>query len=174
MKKLSLPSLIVTSVLPLLLASCLFQDPVFTEGFVKTHNSITGVWVIEEEMDDMEKAGLAACFKLDDSHYVMHYPAREKDGIYFSVQPLKVRDRDLLQLRALGTLKDRPVRPGDKEVYTLVWLEKAADGKLSVRPLNWELKKKSPADLRRMIEDPGGDWNALFVEPKVFKRISKE
>ena len=86
--------------LPILLASCLFKDPVFTDGFVKTDDSITGVWVMEEE----DEAELAACFKVDDSHYVLHYPAREKDGVYYSMQPLKVRDRDLLQVQALGTL----------------------------------------------------------------------
>ena len=161
-------------VLPLLLASCLFKEPVFTEGFARTDDSITGAWVMEEEMSDMAKADLAACFKVDDSHYVLHYPAREKDGIYYSMQPLKVRDRDLLQVQALGTLKGRPVRPGDNEVYTLIWIEKVAPGKLNVRPLNGKMEKTVPADLRKMLEDPGSNWNELFVEPKVFKRISKD
>ena len=88
--------------------------------------------------------------------------------------PIKVRDRDLLQVKALDTLKDRPVRPGDKEVYTLIWIEKLVAGKLKVRPLNGELEKKAPAELRKMIENPAGDWNEFFVEAKVFKRVSKE
>ncbi len=167
-------SLLFCVVIPLLLASCLFKDPVFTEGFIKTDDSIVGVWVMEEEMADMEKADLAACFKVDDSHYILHYPAQKKDGMYFDAQPLKVRDRELLQVRALGSLKDRPVRAGDKEVFTLIWIEKLAAGKLNVRPLNGKLEKKAPAELRKMIEDPGSDWNELFVEAKVFKRISKE
>jgi hypothetical protein len=174
MKTLQCPSRLLTLVLPLLLASCLFKEPVFTTGFAKTDDSITGVWVMEEEMDDMEKADLAACFKINDSHYMLHYPARAKDGIYYAMQPLKVRDRDVLQVRALGTLKDRPVKPGDKEVYTLIWIEKKETGKLAVRPLNGKMEKKGPAEVKRLLEDPSTQWNELFVEAKVFKQITKE
>lgn len=160
--------------LPILLSSCLFKDPVFTTGFIKTDDSVTGVWVAEDEADDMEKADLAACFKIDDSHYMLHYPARAKDGIYYAMQPLKVRDHDVLQVRALGTLKDRPVKPGDTEVYTLIWIEKKEGGKLTVRPLDGKMEKKGAAEVKRLLEDPATQWNDLFVEAKVFKRITKE
>ena len=161
--------------LPILLTSCLFKDPVFTSGFVKTDDSITGVWVAEDEAGDMEKADLAACFKVDDSKYVLHYPARAKDGIYYATQPLKVRDRDLLQVQALGTLKGRPVKPGqDSEAYTLIWIEKADGGKFVVRPLNGKMEKKGPTEVKRLLEDPGTNWDELFADAKVFKRITKE
>jgi hypothetical protein len=174
MKALVRPTILLAGVLPLLLSSCLFKDPVFTTGFVRTDDSIVGVWVMEDEAGDPEKAELAACFKVDDSHYVLHYPARKKDGVYFSMQQIKVRDRDVLQVRALGTLKDRPVRPGDKEVYTLIWFEKLAAGKLNVRPLIGKMEKMPPAELRKMLENPGSDWNQFFVEAKVFKRVTKD
>ena len=173
MKALSFSNLMLAALLPLVLSACLFKDPVFTSGFVKTDDSITGVWVAEDEADDMEKADLAACFKIDDSHYMLHYPARAKDGIYYAMQPLKVRDRDVLQVQALGTLKDRPVIPGD-EVYTLIWIEKKEGKKLTVRPLNGKMEKKGPAEVKRLLEDPATPWNDLFAEAKVFKRITKE
>jgi hypothetical protein len=174
MKTLPLPTLIMTGVLPLLLASCLFKDPVFSDGFAKTDDSIVGVWVAEDAADDPEKAELAACFKVDDMKYMLHYPAREKDGVYFALQPLKLRDRDLLQVQALGTLKDGAVKPGDTEVFTLVWIEKAASGKIIAHPLNGKLEKKGPAAVRKLLEDPASDWNELFVEPVTFERITKK
>ncbi len=168
-------SLLIACGLPLLLGSCLFTDPVFTEGFAKTDDSLTGVWVMEEEMADMTKADLAACFRVDETHHVLHYPAREKNGVYYSMQPLKVRDRDLLQLHVLGTLTDRPVRPGDKEAYTLLWIEKVAAGRINVHPPHGSKIEKTPvSEVRKMLADPRGDWNAIFGEPKAFKRISKE
>jgi hypothetical protein len=174
MKTLPFAGLMLAALLPVMLSACLFKDPVFTTGFVKADNSITGVWVAEDEADDMEKADLAACFKVDEGTYILHYPAREKDGIYFAMQPLRVRDRDVLQVRALGTLKDGPVRPGDKEVYTLIWIEKKETGKLSVRPLNGRVEKKGPAEVKRLLEDPATQWNDLFADAKAFMRITKE
>ncbi len=166
MKALSFSNSMLAAVLPLVLSACLFKDPVFTTGFVKTDDSITGVWVAEDE---------AACFKVDDNKYVLHYPARAKDAIYYAMQPLKVRDRDVLQVQALGTLKGRPVKPGqDNEACTLIWIEEKEAGKLTVRPLNGKMEKKGPAEVKRLLEDPGTNWDKLFVEAKVFKRISKE
>ena len=164
-------SVLLATVLPVILSSCLFKDPVFTEGFAKTDDSLVGVWTLEEGADDPAKAELAAFFKVDETNFMLHYPAREKDGMYFAAQPLKVNGRDLLQLRGLGTLVNRPVKPGDKEVYTLVWIEKQADGSLKVRPLKGDLGQKTTAEVRKMIEDKGAKWEEIFVDPKVFKRI---
>jgi len=171
MKTPTLVSALLATVLPLILSSCLFKDPVFTEGFAKTDDSLVGVWTVEEGADDPAKAELAACFKVDESNFMLHYPAREKDGMYFAAQPLKVNGHDLLQLRGLGTLENRPVKPGDKEVYTLVWIEKRPDGSLKIRPLKGDLGQKPPAEVRKMIEDRGTKWEEIFVDPKVFKRI---
>ena len=143
MKTPSISSALLGLVLPVILSSCLFKDPVFTEGFAKTDDSIVGVWTDDETADDPAKTELAACFKVDESNYMLHYPARDKDGMYFAAQPLKVNGRELLQLRGLGTLTNRPVKPGDKEVYTLLWIEKQADGSLKIRPLKGEIGRAS-------------------------------
>ena len=36
------------------------------------------------------------------------------------------------------------------------------------------LEKKGPVEVKRLVEDPAGDWNELFAEAEVFKRITKE
>lgn len=165
-------SVLLATVLPAILSSCLFKDPVFTEGFAKADDSIVGIWKIEEGEDDSAKVELAACFKVDERNYLLHYPANKEDGIYFAAQPLKILGRDLLQVRALGSLKNRPVKPGDKEVYTLIWIEKQADGSLKVRPLKGaDLEKKTPAEVRKLIENKETKWEEIFVDPEVFKRI---
>ena len=171
MKTPPLASALLGLVLPVILSSCLFKDPVFTEGFTKTDDSIVGVWTDDEGTDDPAKTELAACFKVDESNYMLHYPARDKDGMYFAAQPLKVNGRELLQLRGLGTLTHRPVKPGDKEVYTLLWIEKQAEGSLKIRPLKGDLEQKTTAEVRKLIEDKGTKLEEIFVDPKVFKRI---
>ena len=171
MKAPSFASALAAILLPMVLSSCLFKDPVFTEGFAKTDDSIVGVWTVDEGADDPAKAELAACFKVDESNYMLHYPASDKDGMYFAAQPLKVNGRDLLQLRGLGSLNDRPVKPGDKEVYTLLWIEKEANGSLKIRPLKGDLEQKTTTEVRKLIEDKGTKWEEIFVDPKVFKRI---
>ena len=171
MKAPFLTSALAAIFVPLILSSCLFKDPVFTEGFAKTDDGIVGVWKIEQDANTDLEAELAACFKVDESNYMLHYPANKKDGIYFAAQPLKVNGRDLLQLRGLGTLVNRPVKPGDKEVYTLVWIEKLADGSFKVRPLKGDLGQKTPAEVRALIENKETKWEETFADPEVFKRI---
>jgi hypothetical protein len=77
-------------------------------------------------------------------------------------------------MRALGTLKDRPVRPGDTGVYTLIWIEKKEAGKLAVRPLKGRVEKKGPAEVKRLLEDPATQWSDLLADAKAFMRITKE
>lgn len=171
MKHLRLTALLFAGLLPVILGSCLFKEPVFTSGFGGTDASLIGVWGAEDELDDMEKAELAALLKIDDAKYLLHYPAREKDGIYYPAQPLTLRGRLILQIQALGTLKQPLIKPGAGEVYTLVWIEKQGDGRLSIRPLNGKMEKVGPEATRKKLEDAATDWSELFVEPKVFKRV---
>lgn len=164
-------ALLFAGLLPVILSSCLFKEPVFTSGFGGTDASLIGVWGAEDELDDMDKAELAALLKIDDAKYLLHYPAREKDGIYYAAQPLTLHGRLILQIQALGTLKQPLIKPGAGEIYTLIWIEKPSDGRLSIRPLNGKMEKVGPEATRKKLEDAATDWNELFVEPKVFKRV---
>ena len=63
----------------------------------------------------------------------------------------------------------------DDARFTLVWLEKEADGqKIRVRALEGEaLKGKGPADLRKELESAASDWGKLFGEGAVFHRLKE-
>jgi hypothetical protein len=159
-------------VLPFAFTACLFKEPVFSEGFAKTEADLAGVWLSTEPPEAGKEAEQAVLLRIDDAKYLLHYPARDADGIYFLAQPLKVGGKDLLQLQALGSPKEPVIKPGAADVYTLVWMEKQAEGRLAIRPLNGKWAKTAPAEVRKMIEAPDADWSQLFAEPQVFKRAA--
>lgn len=158
--------------LPLLLASCLFKEPIFTTGFIKTDDAINGIWLADEDKDKDEKP-FAAVFKIDDEQYLLHYPTLPKDGFYYSMKPLKIRDRLVLQVRAIASAKGEVPAPGKDEAYTLIWVETTEANKLSVRALDGKLEKKSRAEVKKLIEDPTGDWAPLFGEAMIFQRTNR-
>lgn len=154
------------------LTSCVFKEPVFTTGFGAADPGLAGVWATDGEGGDPRKIEFAVFLPLDDSRWVLHYPTNEKDGFYFEARPLGLRDRDVLQLRVLGTMKAGPAKP-DETNYTLLWLEKKAAGVLSVRALSGgdEANKRGPDGTRKLLEDPTSDWTAVFGEPLEFKKL---
>lgn len=152
--------------------ACLLKEPVFSEGFAKTDSALGGVWAQEGDEGDPRKTEFAMCAPLDEGSYVLHYPTSEKGGIYFEAKPVVIRDRTVLQLRALATLRDG-IAPAGSERYTLVWIEKEADGqKVRIRAIRGEsVKGKSPADIRKALETESTDWGKLFGEAAVFQRL---
>ena len=166
-----LARLVLLVVLACSFTACLLKEPVFTDGFAKTDDTIAGVWA-QGDGGDPQKPELALIVPLDETHYVLHYPTTEKGGIYFEARPLVIRERTVLQLRALATLSDG-IPKADTERYTLVWIEKEADAnKLRVRALtNASVKGKTPAEIRQALEAPSGDWSKFFGEPAVFQRV---
>lgn len=155
-----------------LCSSCLFKEPVFAGGFVKTDASLPGVWVSEEEKGDPRKLEFAVAAPIDDARLILHHPSGEKGGLYYDARQVGVRDRTVLQLRVLATFSDGIPKPG-AERYTLLWLEKADGGKrLRIRAMGGDgVKDKSPEDVRKFLEDPAADWNAAFGEVVIFRRL---
>jgi hypothetical protein len=170
-----LPRLLLLAALAGLLSGCLFKEPVFTEGFSKVDPALGGVWAADGENGDPRKMEFAVCAPLDDERYLLHSPASGKDGIYYEARPLKIRERTLLQLRVLASFSDG-LPKADAERYTLVWIEREADGPaLRVRALGGEaVKDKQPVAVRKLIEDPTSDWSKLFGEPMTFRRLKDE
>lgn len=152
--------------------ACLFKEPVFTEGFAKTDAALGGVWATDGDEGDVRKIEFAVCAPLDEGRYLLHHPSGEKGGLYYEARPVVIRDRTLLQLRVIASFNDG-LPKADAERYTLVWIEKEADGgKLRVRSLGGDgLKGKSPADVRKDLEKQSADWAKLFGEPAVFHRL---
>ena len=167
-----LTRLLLLAALACSFSACLFKEPVFTEGFAKTDASLGGVWATDGEDGDARKIEFAVCAPLDDGRYILHHPSGEKAGLYYEARPLVIRERTLLQLRVLASFSDG--LPGaDAERYTLVWIEKKADGKkLRVRALGGDgVKDKSPAAIRKALETQSTDWGKLFGEPAAFHRL---
>ena len=154
------------------LSSCLFKEPVYTEGFSKIDPSFAGVWAMEGKDSDPRKMEYAMIAPLDDDRYVVHHPTAEKGGIYYEGRLLKIRERSLLQLRVLATFEGG-LPKDDMARYTLAWVERDPTGSATkIRALGGaEIKDKSPAEVKRLLEDPSVDWNNLFGDPMVFRRL---
>ena len=156
-----------------LLTSCLFKEPVFTEGFSKVDEELAGVWVADGENGDPRKNEFAVCVPLDAERYLLHYPAGEKGGFYYEARPLEIRGRTLLQLRTLATFSDG-LPKADAERYTLLWIDSDSNG-FSVRALDGEgVNGKGPEAIRKLIDDSSGDWSKLFGDPMTFSRLKNE
>ena len=167
--------LILLAVLACSFSACLLKEPVFTEGFAKTDPALGGVWASHGDKDgegDPRKIEFAVCAPLDDGRYLLHYPTGEKGGMYFEAKPLLIRGRTVLLLRALASFSDGIAKP-DADRYTLIWIEKEADGqKLRVRALSGDgVKGKSPAAIRKELETQSADWAKLFGDPAMFHRL---
>ena len=167
-----LTRLVLLVVLACSFTACLLKEPVFTEGFAKADSTLGGVWAGDGDESDPRKLELALCAPLDDTRYVIHYPAMDKDGIYYEARPVVIRDRTVLQLRALATLNDG-IPKADAERYTLIWIEKVDGGKkLRVRALTEAaVKNKTVAEFRKTLETESTDWGKLFGEPANFHRL---
>lgn len=152
--------------------ACLFKEPVFTAGFSKADAALGGVWATEGENGDPRKVEFAVFAPLDDERYLLSHPAATKDALYYEARPLKVRERSLLQLRVLATFGEGIPKP-DEARYTLAWLEKAEGAQsLRVRALGGDgIKDKSPAEVKKLLEDPASDWSKFFGEATTFRRL---
>ena len=154
------------------LTSCLFKEPVFSEGFSKVDPELGGVWASEGKESDPRKTEFAVCAPLDEDRYVLHHPSGEKGGIFYEARLLRIRDRSLLQLRLLATFNEG-LPQTDTERYTLTWIEKdPAGATIRVRSLGGSgTKDKTPAEVKGLLSSPTEDWNPLFGEPTVFRRL---
>jgi hypothetical protein len=160
------------AVLACSLSACLFKQPVYTTGFLKIDPGLAGVWVAEGKDQDPRKMEFAVCAPLEDERCILHSPAADKDGIYYEARMLKIRDRHLLQLRVLATFKDGLLKPDD-DPYTLLWLEGDLKGP-AIRVLALDgnrTKGKGPADVKRLLESPSEDWNSVFGDATVYRRL---
>ncbi|HYF36963.1 MAG TPA: hypothetical protein VD994_16820 [Prosthecobacter sp.] len=163
---------LATALLCLALTSCLFKEPIFTSGFAPADPALGGVWMAEAEGGDPRERDFAVVAAIGSDSYMLHYPVARKGGTYFEARPLKVRDKDLWQVR-LAVTYDDGLPDKDTPTYTILWLEKTGDNKLSVRSLKSEGPHTTgPAEARKALEDKAADWNILFGEAQVFTRLA--
>ncbi len=102
---------------------------------------------------------------------MIHYPVHEKGASYFEAKPVKVGKHELLQVRLAATYEEG-LPDGDALTHTLIWLQKDAPDTFTVRALSSEgVQTSSPAALKKALEAEGSDWNKIFGEPLIFKRL---
>ncbi len=156
----------------LVLSGCLFKEPIFNEGFAKVDPALGGVWAADGEGGDPRKTEFAVCVPLDADRYLLHYPGSGKDATYYEARPLQVRGRSLLQLRILATFGEGLPQVG-AERFTLLWIENDAAGStIKVRALGGaEVKEQGSAALKKLLDDPVGDWSKVFGETMIFRRL---
>ena len=154
------------------LSACLFKQPVYTEGFVKLDPALGGVWAAEGKNGDLRKMEFAVCAPLDGDRCVLHSPAADKGGLYYEARMVKVRERNLLQLRLLASFNDG-LPKADADPYTLVWLDGDLKGpSIKVFALNGKaVEGKGPDEVKQMLESASQDWAALFGDPTIYRRL---
>jgi hypothetical protein len=164
--------ILATIALACSLCACLFKEPVYTEGFVKIDPGLGGVWATQDKDGDLRKIEFAVCAPLDENRSILHALASGKEGAYYEVRMLKVRDHPLLQLRMLATF-DEGLSKVDDERYAILRLEGDLKGSaIKVFALDDDrVEGKGPAEVKRLLESPSEDWKALFGEGMVYRRM---
>ncbi len=162
---------LTVTMLALSLSSCLFKDPVFTEGFTKADPALAGVWMSEDETGDPRGREFAVLAPIGADAFMLHYPVGNKGSSYFEARPLKVGDKEVWQVRLAATFEDG-VPKTETPIYTLLLVENSGEGKLSIRALNNEGDHTtSAAATRQALDAKSPDWNKLFGEAKMFVRL---
>ena len=163
--------LLAIAALSLSLSSCLFTEPVFTEGFAKTDSSAAGVWMTEDETGDARGLEFAVLAPVGTDAFMLNYPVGSKGGSYFEVRSLKVADKEIWQVRLTATFEDG-LPKSYTPTYTLLLVEKAGEGRLNIRPLQSEGEHTtSAAATKKALEDKSPAWDKLFGEAKTFVRL---
>lgn len=153
------------------LSSCLFREPIFTEGFIKADSSLAGVYFTDDETGDERGREFAVLAPIGSDSFSLHYPVGTKGGSYFEVKPLQFAGKDIWQIRLAATFEDG-LPQKDTPTYTLVLVEKTSEGKLSIRPLKAEGDHTaSAATTLQALSAAKPDWDKLFGEAKTFVRL---
>lgn len=168
----------VTVLGALLLAGCMFEEPVLTGGFSELPDSLGGVWVAPGKADDPRGDSYGVLAPIDAQRWLLAYPAGQAEKtVYYEVQARRLGEgRDLLQLRTIASFAGGLPDAGEGK-YTLVLCNRIAGNRLEVRLIDAEgpLKGKKAPEARKMLEAPDADWNAMFVrEPMVFRLLPQK
>lgn len=159
-------ALLITS-----LSSCLFKEPVFTEGFIQADSSLAGVYSTDDESGDPRGREFAVLAPMGKDAYMLHYPVGTKGSSYFEVKPLQVGGKDLWQVKLVATFEDG-LPKSDTPVYNVLLVDKSKTGQISVRALDREGQHTaSAAATKKALLEKSPDWEKLFGESKTFVRL---
>lgn len=163
--------LLAIALLTTSLTSCLFQEPVFTEGFTQADSSLAGVYVGADETGDPRGNEFAVLAPFGKDTFMLHYPVGTKGSSYFEVKPLEISGKDLWQVKLVATYEDGLPKK-DAPIYNVLLVDKSAEGKISIRVLKNEGDHTaSAAATKKSLSEKSPDWEKLFGESKTFVRL---
>lgn len=163
--------LLALALLTTSLSSCLFKEPVFTEGFIQADSSLTGVYMSEDETGDPRGREFAVLAPVGKDAFMLHYPVGTKGSSYFEVRPLQISGKNLWQIKLVATYEDG-LPKNDTPTYNLVLVDKSKEGQIAVRALKTEGDHTaSAAATKKALSEKSPDWEKLFGESKTFVRL---
>jgi len=154
--------------LALFLAACTYDAPLETGSTIPIDPAVLGTWQAVDPGNDEPETMVILPFSPHE--YLVHYPARSEDGMYFRAYPIKVAGVACVQLELLGTLKGRETGRARFQVANY----RITDGRLEIRTLNEALvsDELSGTEALRAAFTAKASEAELFTNPGVFTRAN--
>lgn len=161
----------VSGVAVFLLAGCIYDEPLTTDHSIAIDSAILGLWAeVTPEGETAPSDPELIILKFSETEYLIHYPPRADDGIYYRGYPIEIGGISCVQLQVIG---DRNGSVGKvTKRYNVVNYE-LKEGELEIRLLNTQLVsddlKTIDELVRAFLEQK--DHEALFNDVGIFRRV---
>jgi len=151
----------------LLLAGCVYEVPLSSESKQDVNKDLLGRW---ETVGDDGKVVPLLVLPWNAREYLVHYPATEKDGLYFRAFVAQTGDVPIMQFQCLGTADGQV--PDSPRVYHYGTFPLSGK-QLVLRLINTEVVNKdvkTSEALAKAIADRR-EQPDLFSDQTVFTRV---
>jgi hypothetical protein len=153
----------------LLLVGCVYEVPLATDSQQDVNRALLGKWqTVAGDGEVMELLVLP----LGANEYLVHYPSKAKDGIFFRAFVAQTGEVPIMQFQALGTSAGDV--PDDQRVYHFGTFR--LDGQqLVLRLINPEVVNRDVTSTEALAKAIAGQRQnpVLFSEPTVFQKLAK-
>ena len=158
----------------LLLAGCEYESPLTKEHTIAVDSALLGLWEpVPDEGDEPKQDERMMILKYSDTEYLIHYPPRGNDEVYYRGYPIKIDGVSCVQLQIIGT--DGGPLPKDEKDLFHVGSYQLANGVLEIKLLNTDLVNhdlKTTEALEQSFLKHKRSKN-LFTNPGRFRRIKE-
>lgn len=151
-------------------AGCNYESPLVEKDTVPVGTELLGVWdlIPDEEKPDQEKLE-ALILKFSDTEYVIQYPRRDKETLFFRAYLIKIEDMTCLQTQLIGS----EAGPADAKDRKYDVLSFGIDGGiLKIAMLNTEIVNKAEKSSEKLREAliSNRDNPKLFINETRFRK----
>jgi hypothetical protein len=163
----------VAALFAVVTAGCVYEAPFTADHTIPIDTAVPGLWeAVPEPGTAADPDARMVVLGLSESEYLVHYPTSDH-GIYYRAYPVKVGDREFVQLQAVGTAEG-PVKPDEKKLFHAVSY-RMVGGQLEVKTLNTKLvsDEAKDADALRKAFLEKQDRDDLFIDPVRFRRMER-